>query len=406
MRRLFPYLCLSFLIFGADAGGSSQRLQVSPVVIDYFYEVGCPECNRVREQVLPELEERFEELYLLNSRDVGIKSNVVMLMSYQEKLGMADNAPVCMVVDCQYALNGFDAIKTGLLVRVEECATARMEPGWKAPETIAAKPEPAAGLAAERAKRFTLPMVLAAGFLDGINHCAISTIVFFMSLLAVSKVRGRAFLMMGIPFCLASFLTYFAIGLGLLRALQTLSGFPYLRIVLNAGVTVVLVVLAFLSFRDAIRYRRTGDPRDVALQLPQRVKTMIHSVMRAGVGRKAGDIRPGEERKEGNVPSWRLVVGGLVIGTLVTALEGVCTGQVYVPTLAMLAKSGQEPGRAVSYLLAYNLVSDVPLWAVLVLAYYGIRTTTLIEWSKKNVVFSKTLTGVLFLAMAVVVALL
>ena len=31
------------------------------------------------------------------------------------------------------AFNGFDAIKTGLLVQVEKCVTERMEPGWKAP---------------------------------------------------------------------------------------------------------------------------------------------------------------------------------------------------------------------------------------------------------------------------------
>lgn len=69
----------------------------------------------------------------------------------------------------------------------------------------------------------------------------------------------------------------------------------------------------------------------------------------------------------------------------------VCTGQVYVPTLVMLAKSGQEQGRAVSYLLVYNLVSDIPLVTILILTYFGMKTQTLLEWSMKNVVISKIL---------------
>ena len=41
---------------------------VPPVVIDYFYEEGCPDCLRVRSQVLPGLKERFEGFYVLKGR--------------------------------------------------------------------------------------------------------------------------------------------------------------------------------------------------------------------------------------------------------------------------------------------------------------------------------------------------
>ena len=36
----------------------------------------------------------------------------------------------------------------------------------------------------------------------------------------------------------------------------------------------------------------------------------------------------------------------------------------------------------------------------------GMRTQTLLEWSKRNVVFSKVLLGLFFLAMAVLIAVL
>jgi hypothetical protein len=148
----------------------------------------------------------------------------------------------------------------------------------------------------------------------------------------------------------------------------------------------ILVVLAVLSFRDGFRYWRTRNAHEVALKLPGTMTARIHGIMRAGIAGRS------------------LVAAGLITGALVTALEGVCTGQVYVPTLVMLAKSGQEQGRAVSYLLAYNIVSDIPLVTVFILTYFGLRTQTLLEWSKRNVVVSKVLLGFFFLAMAALIA--
>jgi hypothetical protein len=46
---------------------------------------------------------------------------------------------------------------------------------------------------------------------------------------------------------------------------------------------------------------------------------------------------------------------GLLIGVVVTALESVCTGQVYVPTLVLILKNNAlAESRAWLYLLAYN----------------------------------------------------
>jgi len=359
-----------------------------PVTIDYFYEAGCPACNHVKQQVLPELKERFEGFYVLNNHDVGEKSNIIMLVAYQQKLGITSNESVCMVVDYQYIFNGVDSIKKGLFNCIDKGVSERLAGGRKAPAPITVSSVDNLTIADERMRRFTLSAVIMAGFLDGINHCAISTIVFFMSLLTVSKLNGKAFLLMGIPFCIASFLTYFLIGLGLLRVFHSLSGFTYIRSGLNITIICILVVLAILSFRDGFRYWRTSNPRDVAVKLPSAITTKIHEIMRAGIAGRT------------------LITGGLITGTLVTALEGMCTGQVYVPTLVMLAKSGQEQGRAVSYLLVYNLVSDIPLITILVLTYFGMKTQTLLEWSMKNVVVSKLLLSVFFMAMAVLIAVM
>ena len=91
--------------------GFVQAQDTPPVVIDYFFEAGCPDCQKVKYQVLPDLNERFEGLFQVNRHDVGDKEVIRKLFAYQEKLGITDNEPVCMVVDYQHVLNGFPAIK-------------------------------------------------------------------------------------------------------------------------------------------------------------------------------------------------------------------------------------------------------------------------------------------------------
>jgi len=380
----------------ASASARIGASNLPPVTVDYFYEAGCPECLVVQSNIIPPLRERFAGFHRLAMHDVGIKTNMILLIKFQERLGIKDNEPVCMVVDYTYALNGVDTIRTGLLSRVDACLGDRQLPGWKPPESIAVSNADGANLAKDRVNRFTLLAVLVAGFLDGINPCAISTLVFFMSLLGVSKIKGRGLVTMGISFCLASFLTYTALGFGLLRALHLYTGFPMVRLVVEMGMIAALGVLAAFSFRDAYRYGKTGDAKQVSLQLSDGIKERMHKVIRSGLGMGS------------------LALGGLMVGAIVTALESVCTGQVYVPTLILVINSfsgagvgaGVFPAKAWSYLLLYNLMFIVPLVAVFILTYFGLRTQTLLEWSRKNVVISKVLLGVFFLAMAVLIAMM
>jgi len=378
-------VCVFGVVTLVASRASEREQDIEPVVIDYFYEKGCPQCSKVNEVIRPELELRFEGFYCIREYDVGVRSNVVILASYQKQLAISNNAPVCMVVDFQHVFSGFDQIKTGLLRCVERSIEDRLRPGWQAPQPIVSEGAVSTSVLRERVQGFTLAMVVVAGLIDGINPCAIASLVFFMSFLAISNVRGRGILLMGVSFCLASFVTYTALGFGLLRALHLLEGFDVLRTILEISMMMVLGVLAFLSFRDAYRYRASGDSRRVSVQLPDALKRRIRSVIRSGVNRRS------------------LVLGGLMTGFLVTALESVCTGQVYVPTLAAVIKSGELLSDAWKYLLVYNAMFITPVVVVFVMTYYGLRTKTLMKWSKANVVMSKVLLGLFFLAMAVMI---
>ena len=110
----------------------SQAGDVPPVIIDYFYEAGCPDCLKVRQQVLPELQERFEGFYCLNYHDLNERTNVMLLVAYQKKLHITENKPVSIVVDHTHVFSGFEEIRTGLVERVDLCVSERLESGWTA----------------------------------------------------------------------------------------------------------------------------------------------------------------------------------------------------------------------------------------------------------------------------------
>jgi hypothetical protein len=173
-----------------------------------------------------------------------------------------------------------------------------------------------------------------------------------------------------------------------MRVLHAFSGFPLIQKAVEGVILAALVVLAILSFVDAWRYWRNGKSKAIILQLPQGIKTRIHGLMRKGLGTK------------------HLVYGGFFVGLTVTALESICTGQVYVPTLVLVLKSGCSPLRNGFYLLLYNLMFMVPLVAIFLLTFFGLRTERLIEWGGRNVVPSKILLGLLFLGLAAAIIFL
>ena len=242
-----------------------------------------------------------------------------------------------------------------------------------------------ASAATAAASRFTLPAVLLAGVADGFNPCAFSTVVFLASVLAAGGRCRRVRMLGGWAFCLGSFLTYMAMGLGLLRALRALEGLRVAHDIAMLLLALSLFVLSALSVRDAFRYRRAKSPSAIALKLPDRAKGAVRAIALAGLRGPA------------------VFAGGLGCGFLVTLLDSLCTGQVYVPALALISR---EPGawRSFGLLALYNLAFIAPLVAVFLLAAQGADAARLSGWSRRNVFPAKLALGIVFALLGALVA--
>lgn len=250
-------------------------------------------------------------------------------------------------------------------------------PAITIPVTGTAVEGDASGAAIGTASRFTLPAILLAGIADGFNPCAFSIVIALAGILAMGGRQRRARMLGGWAFCLGSFLTYMAMGLGLMRALRALEGLRLAHDIVMGLLALSLFALSALSVRDAFRYRKAKVPSAITLQLPDRVKKAIRAIAEA---------------------SWRgpaVFAAGLGCGFLVTLLDSLCTGQVYVPVLALIAR---EPGawRSLALLALYNLAFIAPLVAIFMLAARGADAAQMSRWSKRNVFPSKLALGLVF----------
>lgn len=354
-----------------------------------FAAKDCPSCNYLKKNVLPKLfnpEFGFKNIDPQARRGIitvnlDVKENFLLMLKIEEILGAKGRKSPVLYWNgaLHYGAEDIKKLAAGEIKSGEYGTTKRNA-------LVAAledKDIDTRNLLDRKAGEITLGVILLAGLADGVNPCVFSTLIFFISLLSVAKVGGRKLVVAGTVYCLACFLAYLSLGFGLLNFLKIFSGYRSLQSWIDYLTAGILVFLAVASFIDAWRYHRTAEAGSVRLQLPGKVKELIHRVMKAGL-------------------SYRFLVPGIfTAGVLVTGLEAVCTGQVYVPVLIFLSRSPEGAGSAIFYLLLYNLMFILPLIAVFAAAYFGAGTLRLVKWGRREVTAAKVFMGLFFIVLAV-----
>lgn len=344
----------------------------------FFYKPGCKDCERVRDmlRVIGESQPLAVEEHNIERSD-GAEINQALCVRFQVEPELQQVTPAVFtqggaLVKTQLTFNALQRL-------VEKTSELPPDPGWsRVSETERAT---AGGEIVQRFSTFSIGWVAVAGLLDGINPCAFATIIFFLSYLRVARRSPREVLLVGLAFVAAVFLAYFAVGLGLAQVLARLESFAGVRTWLNRLLALAALVLAWLSFRDGLRALR-GRVEESTLQLPEFLKTRIRSVIRV------------------QAKSAHFVVAAFASGVVISLLELACTGQVYLPTIVYMMKQGSTA--AVGCLLLYNIAFVLPLIAIFVLAWLGMKSDTLIRLQKKHTAAVRFATALLFVALWVV----
>ena len=192
----------------------------------------------------------------------------------------------------------------------------------------------------------TISGVLLAGFLDGINPCAISMLMVFFSFLLYTG-NKRKTLYMASLFIFGVFLANFLFGLGIKTFYDLFAGNTVVLLALYIIAILMCIIAITLNVIDIAKRKNPGSVKN---QLPDRIKFKLSSIMRSSVFSKAA------------------IPAAFAVGFLIGVVELACTGQIYLPTLTYMITSNNETVRSITLLILYNIMFVLPLIIITVIA--------------------------------------
>lgn len=375
---IYPVVAALLVLVGmlSPAAAAPDKL-----VIHFYGSSTCGECLEIKEGLLKPLAARHPAIDL-RTHDTELPETFAHQALREKAFGVTTPSPQELFLPDTFLL-GYESIMASGDALVAAVLADRAR--W-VERTIDSSGQSATPTIRDRFNAFSFWGIVLAGLVDGINPCAIATIIFLISFLATQKRQRSEILAIGLAFTASVYLTYFLLGVGAFKLLTSLGIYRWLSIGIKWVAVAVAAFFALYSFRDAFVFARTGKSQDIKLQLPKPIKLQIHKVI------------------SGNLSRGSLVLGSIVTGFLVTLLEAVCTGQVYLPTIVLMTRQEGLKLQGWLYLAFYNFLFVLPLLIIMVFAYFGLTWNQLSKATQKHMVTIKILLGIALTALAVFLA--
>ncbi|MGE5588127.1 MAG: cytochrome c biogenesis protein CcdA [Clostridia bacterium] len=335
-------------------GGSDPRVE-----IHLFYSSACPSCEVARSH-LARLAALRPQVSVVE-HDVVLPMNQALLRAFSDVAGVpADCRGSVPTVFLGSRYLTWQDITPEHLLRLVDGHDPQAGPLEIGDEEIEA---------AERALRkegsmLSAAIVAAAGFVDGINPCAFAILVFLVSYLAFTGKNRRQILTTGVAFAGGVFATYLAAGFGLLGAIHAFRGMPFVHRAVYFAAAVMCFALAAATIHDLLQMR-SRFPSNVKLRLPRRLTKFAHAAIKHAAS------------------SPHLGAAALLTGAVVATTEFVCTGQLYLPTIAYMVQAVGDTGRPAAMLLLYNLAFVAPMLCAVILTHLGTTSQRLAAFTRR-----------------------
>ena len=405
MKHYTRLIAVALLFTSLLVASSSAEVR-----LQWFYTEGCYKCGEVKRLIAEE--ERLHAGQLFVERlDIADLQNYKRMMALERQYGISQSAAMEVFIGDRCLL-GHDQILRDLKKTVSEAlardaansnraATSRQDVAGGTAATarlgVAPRRSQERGghlFATDTKAQSSLPstsdvlarlgpmVVMGAGLIDGLNPCAFATIVFLVSLLAARHFTPRQLLQAGLSFAVAVFMVNFLVGLGAFSIIHRMEGFRVISDALYWLIALGAIVLGVFSIKDALAYRREYRGDAMTLKLPEAARNRMHTFLREHV-------------------NGRFVAAGCFIsGAVVAVLEVACTGQIYLPTIIVIARDPVMRTRGLGYLALYNIMFILPLLAVLGLMVAGVKWQRFLNVSRRSVVLAKILLAILFFILA------
>jgi cytochrome c biogenesis protein CcdA len=321
--------------YPADTGYPSME---GPVIW-FFYNQHCGDCQQAI-SFIQDLHRQQPDIRVQAFDIFDNATNDALFQAMNERYGNPFS-PVPSVFIGDQQITGIEAIRAdlpGVIDAYRMNGTTLLTP----------VPTPTEGpvSAVSPVSHLTLPLIISAALVDGINPCAFAVFVFLLVTIMTLESRKKM-LLVGSVFIVAVFLFYFFSGLGIFAIVQV-SGIARIFSLIAAGVAVVVGVI---TIRDAF----SGDD-GAMLAIPGSRKATVEAYVR-----------------KGSLPA------AFILGILVGMFELPCTGGIYLAILSLLSHQGTISA-GIPYLLIYNVFFIIPLVLILIIVSFGLPPERLNSW--------------------------
>jgi cytochrome c biogenesis protein CcdA len=315
----------------------------------FFYNQHCGDCQKA----IPYIQEIAREQPDIQVRAYDIFDNATndeLFQEMSERYGHPFSLVPSVFVGNR-EITGYDAIRANLTDAID---AERANPTGTIPPTTAQTP-----IEEHISAQLTIPLIISAALIDGINPCAFSVLIFLLiSLIALDS--RRKMLLVGTIYIIAVFIFYFLSGLGIFAIVQV-SGISRIFSLIAAAIA---ILFGLITIRDAF----FGD-KGAFLAIPESRKGIIEAYV-----------------KKGSLPA------AFVLGILVGMFELPCTGGIYLAILSLLSHQGTIY-TGLPYLLLYNVIFVMPLVAILLIISFGIPPERLNRWRLEHRMLVRLIMG-------------
>ena len=210
----------------------------------------------------------------------------------------------------------------------------------------------------------TLPLVLTTGLLDSINPCAIAIILLFLGVMFTLQKKRKEIIALGSAYIVAIFLTYFAIGLGLLKVTH-LFRIPHFMAYVGSYLA---IGIGLINLKD---YFFPGTPIHIKIPFLARLKISDYT-HRATLS------------------------AAIIAGVLVGVCEFPCSGPIYLSVIGLLSfKTSFVKG--IGYLFLYNIMFVLPLVVILGIASNNKVTMRMMDLREEKAGLIRLITAIIMI---------
>lgn len=345
MKKIFFALSFAVLLLLPNLSLAQEKKQAV-----YFYSPSCSHCQKVDNFFK---EKGFYEKYDIRKFNLNERENNILLGKIFNSREISDGGIPTIFID-EEMLSGDTPIIDGFEVKIENSKGTALQYvqkfGAGKPDKIKETPKSENETKSEN-KSVALPLLLGAALSDAINPCAFAVLILLVG--TVLKAQGkRGALLAGLMFSFAVFVSYFAMGLGLYKAITIFNIPKYFSLVVGA----LAIIIGLANLKDAFWYGRF-----FVMEVPLSWRPKMQAILRHATS----------------------PLGALIAGLFVSLFLLPCSSGPYIVIVGLLAER-VNVASAVTQLALYNFIFVLPMLVITLGMYFFNLKMGELEKIRKN----------------------